>query len=447
MKALLAVRSLRWLTTLGLATCLSAFAADVDSLARVLRDPDKNADAKGEACLQLMDLGPAAAPAVPALVGLLRAPEDMLRDYAVTTLDRIGPPARNALPALRRTAAQDTSPDIRGLARAAIAKISGSAAEPGPAMAAAPAAPENVTPPAPVAPATSAQPWNVAKPFPAPAPAAQENATPPAPAAPEVKSARQPVLAPHPATTKIRPILAVHEGRYFRWAAPALWTESESASGVTLTAPDGLTSVSSALLLRSPGKTTPADFTLWMLGMIPENHSLHVVAKRDLPDQPSGLGAPWTVQELDMRYTVDGIPVHALWTTGIVSTDGKYDAFILGYLTTPAAFETAKFWLAHIARSVAIINRAQVAGNDKLLTPKNDPLDNPALMESWREKGHSEERIWRIQRDGTMGYERVKDPETGRVFEVPLEAWDSAAGGYHNPRRPDEILQPAEPGE
>jgi hypothetical protein len=239
--------------------------------------------------------------------------------------------------------------------------------------------------------------------------------------------------------------MAVHEGRYFRWAAPALWTESESASGVTLTAPDGLTSVSSALLLRSPGQTTPADFTLWMLGMIPENHFLQVVAKRDLPDQPSGLGAPWTVQELDMRYTVNGIPVHALWTAGIVSTDGRYDAFILGYLTTPAAFETAKFWLAHIARSIAIINRAQVAGNDKLLTPKNDPLDNLALIESWREKGHSEDRILAIQRDGTMGYERVKDPETGRVFEVPMEAWDSAAGGYHNPRRPDEILQPVEP--
>ena len=46
-----------------------------------------------------------------------------------------------------------------------------------------------------------------------------------------------------------------------------------------------------------------------------------------------------------------------------------------------------------------------------------------------------------------MGYERVKDPETGRVYEMPLESWDGAAGGYRNPQRPEEILQPTAPGE
>ena len=442
------MRSLRWLMTLGLATCLSALAADVDSLVRVLRDPDKNADAKGDACLQLMDLGPAAAPAVPALVSLLRAPEDFLRDSAVTTLDRIGPAARNALPALRRTAAQDTSPAIRDLARAAITKISGSATEAEPPKPAAPVVQENPAPPAPapapaapaIAPAPAPTPAPAPAPTPAPAPAAA------VPATPERQVARPSPAPPRPVAVKTRPILVVHEGQFFRWAVPVGWTDSESANGVTLTAPDGLTSVSSALLLHSPGKTNPADLTLWMLGMIPENQSLQVVAKRDLPDQPSGLRTPWKVQELDMRYAVSGTPTRALWTTGVVLGDGTYDAFILGFQTTPAAFESARFWLAHIARSIAIVNRTQVAGNDKLLTPKNDPLDSPALTAIWRERGQSEDRIWKTQRDGTMGYERVKDPDTGRVFEVPLEAWDSAAGGYHNPLRPAEIVQPAEPG-
>ena len=81
------VRSLRWLIVAGFATLVSAWAAEVDTLVRTLRDPDKTAEAKGEACLQLMDLGPAAAPAVPALVVLLNSQEEMLRDYSVTTLE------------------------------------------------------------------------------------------------------------------------------------------------------------------------------------------------------------------------------------------------------------------------------------------------------------------------------------------------------------------------
>jgi hypothetical protein len=443
------VRSLWWLATLGLATCLSASATEVDSLVRVLRDPAKDSDAKGEACLELMDLGPAAAPAVTALVSLLKSPDEVLRDYAVTTLDRIGPPARNALPALRRTAAQDLSPDIRTLARAAIAKIGGGSAEAEPAKTTGPegapsvgATPENVPPPLevqPPKPPARVTNFNEAAPV--------TISSEPVATTTEVQPAKPPPPPPRSVVTIRRPILVVHEGKYFRWSVPVGWADSESANGVTLTAPDGLTSVSAAVLLHSKGQTTPSDLTLWMLGMIPEYQALQVVTTKSLPDQPSGLAKPWNVQELDVRFAVNGVPVRALWTTGVVPLEGLYDAFILGYQTKPAGFETDKFWLAHIARSIAIINRTQVAGTDKFLTPKNNALDNSALVGSWREKGQSEDRIWKIQRDGTMGYERVKDPETGGVFEIPMEAWDSAAGGYHNPLKPAQIVQSLEPGE
>ena len=411
------VRSLRRLIVLGLAALTSAWASDVDSLARILRDPDRTAEAKGEACLQLMDMGPAAAPAVLPLVALLNSPDEMLRDYAVTTLERIGPAARNALPALRRTAARDASQEIRELARSAIAKIGGGAPAPEPVGAPVAPAPETGT--------TESQ--------------AQEKPAIPEPGPGEEK--------PRPAPTLPRPPLELHEGRFFRWAVPAGWTGSDAATGVTLTAPNGLMSVSSALLLHQPGQTTPADLTLWMLGQIPENRSLQMIAKKDLPDQPSGLGAPWKVQELDMRYTVNGIPVHAVWTTGIVSMGGLYDAYLIGYQCTPGAFDRARLWLAPVAHSIAVSNPVQVAGNDKFLVPSNAPIDNPALTETWRGKGHSEERISMAQRRGMMGYERAKDLETGRVFEMPLEAWDGAAGGYRDPLRPEEVLQNAAPGE
>jgi hypothetical protein len=184
-----------------------------------------------------------------------------------------------------------------------------------------------------------------------------------------------------------------------------------------------------------------------MLGQVPENRSLQVIAKRDLPDQPSGLVTPWKVQELEMRYAVNGVPVHAVWTTGIVNMDGTYDAYILGYQSVPIAFERAKLWLASIAHSITLTSPVQGAGNDKLTIPTDRPLDHPALLEFWRGQGHSEDRILKAQRDGMMGYEQVKDPQTGQFFEMPLEAWDSASGGYRNPLRPDEFLKSTEAGE
>jgi hypothetical protein len=109
----------------------------------------------------------------------------------VTTLDRIGPPARNALPALRRVAAQDSSAEIRGLARAAITKISGSAPvseqAPTPSVAAPvtapPAAPLTaaVTEPEPVRPPEVARPEAPAAP---PPPGGVKSYPPPPPPAP-----------------------------------------------------------------------------------------------------------------------------------------------------------------------------------------------------------------------------------------------------------------------
>lgn len=437
MKTPLAVRFLRGLFLLVFFALVSARAADVDSLVRVLRDPDKSADAKGDACLALMDMGPAAEPAVSALVGLLDNPEEMLRDYAVTTLDRIGPAARNALPALRRAAVRDSSQEIRELARSAIKDIGGQPRM-GPVNAGAVPVPE-AQPAAP--PEQAVETVQEAPAAPAETPVAQSEAQAAAIAAPSVNSAQ---IAPRAAQVAARPTLEVHTGRFFRWAVPAGWVGSESANGVTLTSPDGMMQVSSALLLSAPGKTTPSDFALWMLGQLPENQSLQVIAKKDLPDQSSGSYLPWKVQELEMRYTVNGVPVRATWTAGIINMDATYDAYLLGYQSVPGKFETAKLWLACVAHSVALAAPVQGEGNAKLLIPTNRPIDYPALLAVWREKGRSEDRILRAQSAGMMGYERVQDPQTSRIFEMPLEVWDSAAGGYHNPVRPDETIQPAQ---
>jgi hypothetical protein len=45
-----------------------------------------------------------------------------------------------------------------------------------------------------------------------------------------------------------------------------------------------------------------------------------------------------------------------------------------------------------------------------------------------------------------MGYERMRDPETGQLFDMPLESYDASRGGYRNPNRPDDLLERAPAG-
>lgn len=403
---------------LSAVAALAAHAAgnDLDSLIRVLRDPGQTTEAKGDACSKLMDLGPAAKPAVPALAALLEAKDVLLRDYAVTTLGKIGPAAQAAVPALQRASARDPSEDIRQLAADALARIQGE--------------PKART-------AQSAVPM----------PTASVAATRRPHAASEVD--RPPIPRAGSETGSARPPLEVRQGRYFRWAMPAGWRASESMSGVELAAPDGNTRVGSILLLGSPGSSRPEDFVLRSLRQLPGYGNLRLLGVRNQSTQPSGFpGLPWNVEDVDVAYLYRGVPVHSTWTCGILNIQGySYNAFMFGYQAPLERFDQARYWLWRMARDIAITNPRQVAGNDRLITPRNHPLDNSGLIESWRQKGLSEDRISQARREATMGYEHMKDPTTGKIWDMPLETYDGSAGGYRNPERPLEILRKAGPGE
>ena len=249
------------------------------------------------------------------------------------------------------------------------------------------------------------------------------------------------------ARAQSRPALVVHHGNYFSWSAPEGWNESETMSGVSLIAPDQVTSVSSALLMRSTGHPTPAQFAGRMLRQVPGLTGLQLVGSSPLPNQPSGYGIPWHVEELELKYYMNGVPMRARWTVGILTVYNSFDAFMLGYQAPAPVFDEAKLWLAAVARNVQCVNPNAVAGNNAIILPKNNPLDNSGLIESWRRKGLSEDRISQERRAGTMGYERMKDASTGRLYDMPLESYDGTVGGYRNPVHPTQILQHATPGE
>jgi hypothetical protein len=241
-----------------------------------------------------------------------------------------------------------------------------------------------------------------------------------------------------------RPVLEIHQGQYFRWSAPQAWAMKETTNGVDLLAPGGMTFVSSALLAGGFGDMTPRQFLDVTMRQV--NPSTRVVNARRLGDQPGVMG-PWRIEEYEMAGTSNATPVRMSATVGVSSAYGRYWATMTLYQSPAATWPQDRTWLPAIAQSIVVTNPRQVAGSDRVMLPRNNPLDNSGLIESWRQKGLSEDRISQGRREGTMGYERVQDAATGRHYDMPYENYDAAAGGYRNPMRPSELLRKAPTGE
>lgn len=240
-----------------------------------------------------------------------------------------------------------------------------------------------------------------------------------------------------------RPALEIRQGRYFRWATPKGWRVKETTNGVDLFSPDGRTFVSSALLHGSFGQMTPRDFLIMTMRQV--NPSARISAATALPSQP-GIWGPWQLEDFDLTAVHQGTPVRMHATIGLSAGYGRYSVAMSLYQAPATHWEHDKLWLPAVAQSVIVTNARQVAGQDTVMLPRNNPLDNSGLIESWRQKGLSEDRISQGQREGTMGYTRLEDPTTGQHYEMPLEAYDGTAGGYRNPTRPTELLRKLPPG-
>lgn len=235
-----------------------------------------------------------------------------------------------------------------------------------------------------------------------------------------------------------RPPLEIQQGRYFRWAAPKGWTVKETSNGVDLFAPDGKTFVSSALLHGSFGRRTPRDFLITAMKQV--NPSAQIAGSRVLPSQP-GIWGPWQVEDFVLTGVHQGTPVRLRATVGLSAGHGRFSATMSLYQAPTTRWEHDKLWLPAVAQSIVVTNARQVAGQGWVTLPRNNPLDNSGLIESWRQKRLSQDRISQGRREGTMGYTRLEDPNTGRRYEMPIEAYDGTVGGYRNPKSPTELLR------
>jgi hypothetical protein len=237
------------------------------------------------------------------------------------------------------------------------------------------------------------------------------------------------------------PSLQPQQGRYFKWTCPQGWRVSETNAGVTLTSPDGRLSASLASVLRSRGNMTPEGFLRWVFTHVPAYKNMRVLGTRSLPSQRMSYQV-WHFIEAKVSYTDNGLPVTGVYKVGVANYANMNDAMIVGYRAAHPDFQHAQSFMPRIARSIALTNAAEANGNNTLIRPKNNPLDNSGLIQAGKNRDRVREKSSEGWREGMMGTEPTIDPKTGKQRNTPLGDYNAARGGYVNPDRPDELLTP-----
>jgi len=220
------------------------------------------------------------------------------------------------------------------------------------------------------------------------------------------------------------PSLQPQQGRYFRWSSPAGWRVSESNAGVTLTSPDGRYSAFLASLLRSRGSRTPVDFLRWVLSATGCTN-VRVISTKQLPPQRMSYQV-WKFIEATLAYTAHGMPVTAVIKSGVANYYGMNDAMVVGYQAANSDFANAQSFMSQIAKSIVLTNAAGANGNDTIIHPKNNPLDNSATIKSWENRQRGVDEAMHNDANARRGAVDLYDPSTGET----INAWSQNKNYY-----------------
>jgi hypothetical protein len=150
----------------------------------------------------------------------------------------------------------------------------------------------------------------------------------------------------------------------------------------------------------------------------------------------------WHFIEAKVSFTDNGLPVTGIYKVGVANYAGMNDAMIVGYRAANPDFAGAQSFLPQISRSIVLTNGAEAHGNNSIIRPRNNPLDNSGLIQSGKNRDRVREHASEGWREGMMGTEPTVDPKTGKQRNTPLGDYNAARGGYVNPDRPNELLAP-----
>lgn len=238
-----------------------------------------------------------------------------------------------------------------------------------------------------------------------------------------------------------RPVLELHQGVCFRYAMPEGWRATETACGVDMIAPDGQALASAALLVGAFGPVTPAAFiraALPQIGMA----NASFVSTKTLLEQPGLPGQSWKIAQVEVSDRSGPTPVRAWIACGVQPWFGRHSAITLLARAPEEHWPYVRHWLPALAQSVVVIDPRRVAGQDQVLLPRGFPYDETAraYRAAWPDRDLNPDQLSSAPAEAMMGYVEQADPQTGRRWALPLEAYDTALGGFRNPLRPAELL-------
>ncbi len=231
------------------------------------------------------------------------------------------------------------------------------------------------------------------------------------------------------------PSLEPRQGRYFRWAAPPDWRVSETNAGVTLTSPDNAYSASLAMVLRSRGTRTPTDFLQWVFTHLPGLSDARILAVKNLPNTRMSYQV-WQFIEAKVAFTENGLPATGVYKAGVANYAGMNDALIVGYRAENSRFQQAQSFAPQIAKSIVLTNATEAAGNNTLIRPKNNPLDNSAIIKAGQNRQKGVDEAMRKDANARRGTVDLYDPSTGEN----LNTWTQNKNYYWRKPGSNEVV-------
>lgn len=250
------------------------------------------------------------------------------------------------------------------------------------------------------------------------------------------------------ANARAAPDLGAYQGQCFSASVPQGWRASETPNGLEIIAPDGVTGTVFTLLLGAFGQTTPRDYLRWRLQSGPYVNP-QIEAIRDLPDQPGVMGYNWKVVEATVRFGYQGVPVRAHVVAGVIQGLNQYSAALRAYQSPVDRWDSLEPLLVRVDTSIVVTNAQALAGAPQMHLPKG--IRHDEIYGNYN-KGYQQrqerQNAWSQQQwEKTSGQVRMKDPATGELYTLPQDTYNAGRGGYVNPKRPTELLEPAEAGE
>ncbi len=242
-----------------------------------------------------------------------------------------------------------------------------------------------------------------------------------------------------------RPALEHRQGRVFAYLLPQGWRVNESDSGIELVAPDGVTAVVASIVLGAAGQPSPEAYLRENLARVgqPDARFVSVAPAEEWPGPSPGF--TWKGIEAEIESRQNGRPIHIRATSHVLQGAGQYSAIVTGAQSPREEWEAVRDWLPRVRDAIRITNGSIPGASMAAALPRGIRHDEiyGRMNDAWTARQVPAADLSQARREGTMGYVRLVDPETDRVWELPLEAYDPTAGGWRNPIKPDLLLRKA----